>query len=370
MPIATGNSVSAEQQLAFLRRISRILDEGKFTSTYKFAMLMALTNIAVTQGDDSGKSLEVDLDDVAREFVKLYWGMAKPYPSLGDEMLLQNREKKKPAKVITLVAAHSAKSHGKHTRHRAYAPSAASLISQTRQTIAKDVLYRLQNVRPTADGGTTKADRFIYDHPPDAASCATLKAITLKPGVAACMRSLRGVIAAMVQARWAQWVREHNPSLGADRGLEGFMFGADRAPVRAYAEWLYELQNGKCFYTGTKLGSPAAGEVDHFIPWSRYALDEPVNLVLASKRANANKSDHIAGSKHLQAWATRNAAWQLPEAFLANVTPGTPTANWNTARSIAAWMYEAAERDRVQAWEAIGKFGELDGQWRKHLDTG
>ena len=90
MPIATGNSVSAEQQLVFLRRISRILDEGKFTSTYKFAMLLALMNIAVTQGDDSGMSLDVDLDDVAREFVKLYWGMAKPYPSLGDELLLQN----------------------------------------------------------------------------------------------------------------------------------------------------------------------------------------------------------------------------------------------------------------------------------------
>jgi len=184
------------------------------------------------------------------------------------------------------------------------------------------------------------------------------------------MRSLRGVIAAMVQARWAQWVREHNPSLGVDRGLEGFMFGADRAPVREYAEWLYELQNGKCFYTGTRLASPAAGDVDHFIPWSRYPLDEPVNLVLASKRANADKSDHIAGAEHLKSWATRNAKLQLPQVAVASVTPGDPLAAWNTARSVAAWMYEAAERDQVQAWQSIGEFGELDGRWRRYLAAG
>jgi hypothetical protein len=254
--------------------------------------------------------------------------------------------------------------------HLFYFLSRGWLISQTRQTIAKDVLYRLQIVGPRMDGGTTKADRFIYDHPPDAASCATLKAITLKPSVAACMRSLRGVIAAMVQARWAQWVREHNPNLGADRGLEGFMFGADRTPVREYAEWLYELQNGKCFYTRTRLASPAAGEVDHFIPWSRYALDEPINLVLASKRANADKRDHIAGSKHLQAWATRNAELQVPEEDAARVTRGAPRAAWHTARSVAAWMYEAAERDQVQAWQSIGKFGALDGGWRRCLAAG
>jgi hypothetical protein len=184
------------------------------------------------------------------------------------------------------------------------------------------------------------------------------------------MRSLRGVIAAMVQARWAQWVREHNPSLGADRGLEGFMFGADRAPVREYAEWLYELQNGKCFYTGKKLASPDAGDVDHFIPWSRYAIDEPVNLVLASKPANADKSDHIAGTEHLKSWATRNDKLQLTEAAVARATSGALSADWHIARSVAAWLYEAAERDQVQAWQSMGEFGKLDGTWRRCLAAG
>ena len=56
---------SADFQLDFLAKVERLLSQGRFTSTYKFALLIALTNIAVEQGDDSGEGLDVDLDDVA-----------------------------------------------------------------------------------------------------------------------------------------------------------------------------------------------------------------------------------------------------------------------------------------------------------------
>ena len=70
---------SAKVQLDFLAKVERILSQGQFTTTYKFALLVALTNIAVEQGDDSGDALEVDLDDVARQYLGLYWIMARPY---------------------------------------------------------------------------------------------------------------------------------------------------------------------------------------------------------------------------------------------------------------------------------------------------
>ena len=62
---------SSEFQLQFLQKVQLLLDSGKFTSTYKFALLIALTNVAVEKGDDSGAALEVNLDDVAREFLSL-----------------------------------------------------------------------------------------------------------------------------------------------------------------------------------------------------------------------------------------------------------------------------------------------------------
>jgi hypothetical protein len=246
-------------------------------------------------------------------------------------------------------------------------------VAKTRATIAKDVLYRLQTVGPSNEAAAVRSDRFLYEHPSDAAGCAVLKQITLKPGVAACMRSLRTVIAAMVQARWALWVREHNPSLGPDRNLEAFLFGTNRVPLREYAAWLYELQGARCFYTHAKLASPDAGAVDHFLPRARYVLDEPVNLVLASTKANGDKSDHVASEAYLKLWADRNTNLQLndlPDSFAARLAPGALPATWQDARSVAAWMYEAAERDGVQAWNGEKQFARVGRDWRGILSLG
>ena len=56
---------TAEFQLDFLKKVEVLLARGRFTSTYKFALLIALTNIAVERGDDSGEALDVEIDDVA-----------------------------------------------------------------------------------------------------------------------------------------------------------------------------------------------------------------------------------------------------------------------------------------------------------------
>lgn len=56
---------SAEFQLEFLKKVEVLLAQGRFTSTYKFALLIALTNIAVERGDDTGEALDVEIDDVA-----------------------------------------------------------------------------------------------------------------------------------------------------------------------------------------------------------------------------------------------------------------------------------------------------------------
>jgi len=46
---------TAEAQVTFLTRVQRLLDEGVFVSTYKLALLMALLDLAVERGDDSGQ---------------------------------------------------------------------------------------------------------------------------------------------------------------------------------------------------------------------------------------------------------------------------------------------------------------------------
>ena len=70
---------SDAEQLLFLTRFQKILDEGQFVATYKFALLVALIEIAVERGDDSGAALEIKLRSLAEKFVEMYWGHARQF---------------------------------------------------------------------------------------------------------------------------------------------------------------------------------------------------------------------------------------------------------------------------------------------------
>src|SRR4051812_40495500 len=76
---------SATEQVAFLRDLQRLLDEGQFVSTYKFALLLALADLAVEQGDDSGDALPLSLERIADHFVSLYWRHVNPFPAIVPE---------------------------------------------------------------------------------------------------------------------------------------------------------------------------------------------------------------------------------------------------------------------------------------------
>jgi CRISPR/Cas system Type II protein with McrA/HNH and RuvC-like nuclease domain len=134
-------------------------------------------------------------------------------------------------------------------------------------------------------------------------------------------------------------VRENNEKLAADRQLEEFLFGASRTNVAVYAERFYDMQDGRCFYSGVKLAGPGAGEVDHFIPWSRYPFDSPFNLVLASRKINNSMRDKLKPVEWRSAWLARN------EVAFARLTAPEPrglcavAADANTAVAISEWIY-------------------------------
>jgi len=90
---------SAEEQVQFLLSVQRLLAEGLFTATYKYALLTALADLAVELGDDSGAALEIDTNQIAEKFIDYYWRQTLPF--LGKETLRQNTGK--PPVVITLL---------------------------------------------------------------------------------------------------------------------------------------------------------------------------------------------------------------------------------------------------------------------------
>lgn len=135
-------------------------------------------------------------------------------------------------------------------------------------------------------------------------------------------------------------MRENNKALGPDRGLEQHLFGTDRN-VAWYANRLHRLQDGRCFYIGARLSltGPRAGEVDHFIPWARYPLDSPFNLVLASRKENNRMRDELKPEALRQRWLARNEAHYAllvapePQGF------GADESDRDTAKAVAKWVY-------------------------------
>src|SRR5215471_9267686 len=72
-----------EEQVQFLRNIQRLLAEGLFVASYKFALLHALADLAVLKGEDSGAPLDLSTKDIASRFVELYWQQCRPFQLQG-----------------------------------------------------------------------------------------------------------------------------------------------------------------------------------------------------------------------------------------------------------------------------------------------
>src|SRR5262249_54952215 len=73
-----------DEQVQFLRNIQRLLAEGLFVASYKFALVHALADLAVLRGDDTGAPLELETKEIAAQFVELYWRQSRPFQVGGE----------------------------------------------------------------------------------------------------------------------------------------------------------------------------------------------------------------------------------------------------------------------------------------------
>jgi hypothetical protein len=254
-------------QLAFLARVQKILDEGQFVATYKFALLIALIEIAVERGRDTGDALDVPLDWIAAKFIELYWGHTREFQgtvlrqNTGTNIAVLGRIERLQAHTMSLADARRARQW----------PAA---VRDVGRIVRQMPLFRLQLLR----GGQREA--FLYDEE------VVDGAIRLKPGVVYCLRKFSTLLGSLARHGWLREVRD-NPSnayaMGATQSLERFLFGDERVPLGKVREVLMPLQDGRCFYCGGRLKDDA--HVDHFIPWALYPSNLGHNFVLADRWA-------------------------------------------------------------------------------------
>ena len=341
-------STSGVAQLEFLTKLQRILGEGQFVASYKYALLLSLAELSVEKSIAPDGTLRIELDELAERFITLYWRQVAPFRGKG--MLAQNAGRQ--ASII-----------GKIASLKASAPTLAvaranrgwtRLVREVGRLLVDMPLWRLQLV------GNERLDFLYEEH-------LVERGIVLRPGIAACFRAQFAVVQALVQTAWLSFVQRlplNRPVLGSMTDLADFLFGAERSGLRVIADGVLGLQRGACFYCDGRIRD--GGAVDHFIPWSRYPLDLGHNFVVAHASCNQDKRDMLAATAHLRRWVERN---DNENAALTRIFDEARFPfDADASLSVAEWAYESAERAGALVWvRRAGQTSRLAAEWRENF---
>jgi 5-methylcytosine-specific restriction endonuclease McrA len=325
---------SAQEQLDFLTKIQRLFNESDFSSTYKYALLISLADLAIELGKDDDSPLELSNRQIAERFIELYWQQTTPYKTSEANqsgILFQNNGSQ--AAIIKAIHDFRQQNNCNTSESAKRSKEYKKLVTAVAATVAKQPINYLQNV----GGGVLP---FLYE--------SNASSITLKSGVTYCLRRFQPLIQQLARSRWTDFIKKntkHTPMLGEKDDLNSFLFETSRKTLALVCKGLKDLYGNKCFYCN-KAASEL--EVDHFIPFSLYPRDLMHNFVLACPTCNRSKSDTLAAKIHLDGWieiATKNSKAIQKIGEKVGVS-----ANLETSIAIAKWGYGTASQNQNYCW--------------------
>lgn len=316
----------------------QILQSGTFTSTYKFALLMSLTRLAIEQGQDSGENLSLSYHDIAEKFIDLYWKQSLPFQFNQHDPFILQQSTGKQASIVNII-------RNAQQQFKTIAAARKDILywTQLKKSVAVTVkqmpVVYLQNV----NGQTHE---FLY-HLQD-----SKQQLILLPQVMYCLRQFSEIIEELCQKRWIDYIRANRQNLVVLDGLpdlDQFMFAPSRSQLSAVENVLVELQDCKCFYCNKpiKKGNYA---VDHFIPWSLYPADTGHNFVLADNKCNLKKSNFLASDEFLYKWQERNEEQDL--IIVDRISELGFLTDKDRSHKVAEWAYKQAKENGYVTWTA------------------
>ena len=327
-------SGSADERgaVGFAEKVLELLDEGRYTATYKYAVLLALIDLCLECTKSSGAPPEaLTTRQIADRIVEIYWPHTLPFASRAEPSILRQNaggQAEIVAAIMRFRSRHAPDPSVPRWQSRLAAPTAYErLVKTVEWKLIEMPLPRLQMMGQALDP-------FIYDIHWDlriqrrdvesylAGETAGFdNRVLLKPHVGEYLLQLNGLLRPLIQRRWAAMVAQLNQL--EDARLEVFLFGADRVQTAKIRAGLWEIQRRRCFYCDERVADPTKGQVDHFVPWSRYPDDSLDNLVVADVGCNGFKSNSLAAAHHVARWGLRfvsNAAERAELDDLANQT--------------------------------------------------
>lgn len=354
--------------LRFAEKLLGLLDSGRYTATYKFAVLAALIDVCVEGVDEAGKAPDrVSARRVGVRVLELFWRHARPYRA--DEHGVRHlRHSTQAGDLVSRITAFR-EEHGFGAGvsvevARVQAPAQfAVLEDHVVTTVIRMPLPKLQRF---STGRGFSEDRFLYDFAwEDEVAPGRIRradfddTLYLRAGVGEWLVRLAGVLRPIVQQRWAAFVADRSRDIVEAAWLDDFLFGTTRAALERVRLPLLEAQDGGCFYCR----GPAPRDkvhVDHFIPWVRHPDNGLANLVAAHDRCNNAKRDSLAATVHLERWLERTRAGSRAAAALAEVQTATGWPNdeertVGAARAAYLWV-----PDGTLLWQDVGLYARAD----------
>ena len=279
--------VSAESQIEFLQKIQTLFEDSSFSATYKYALLITLTTLAIELGNNQAEELTIPSKKIATRFSELYWPQIKEYSS-GRDVGVLNQNNGVQAKIISILSDIQTITGLDSFSDVLTNPIWTSKINSIVTTIWQNPVFYLQE----------DTNQFIYTY-------SDKESLTLTKEAHVCLRKFSEYIIQYAKNGWMTHLKTNTKNqqiLNTDSDLESFLFGASRETLIQLRPLLMEYQQGKCFYCARNLGGNTNADVDHFIPWKKYSRNIAENLVLACPTCNRSKSDMLAGKTHLENW--------------------------------------------------------------------
>ena len=306
-----------DSSVGFAAKLLELIGEASTTTTYKYALLLALVDLCQENvGQSEGPVGSVTTRQVARRVVEIYWPQTRTHSTTGRVLRQLTRQQRSIPDLIAQFRSGLGE-RDSTTPHRAetYDPSSfGRLLDEVEWILIRYPIPLLQRVGK----GTL---RLIYEvdwdeQPPRGPVTAYQRwmksdestpvgsfdnRIRFLPGVEEHLASLSGLFRPLIQREWSRFVLRCNGDALED--LEEFLFDPTRDDLSPVRQPLLRLQRGLCFYCRGRIQSPC--DVDHFLPWARCGDDRLHNLVVAHRRCNSSKRDHLAGTSHLGNWYQR-----------------------------------------------------------------
>ena len=330
---------TAEFQLNFLRRIQWLLESSSYTSTYKFALLISVTNLSIESGLNDNRECVISYEQLAEQFIQLYWTQALPFSDQYGESILKQSSTTGQAKVITsiLTLQEETKTTNLNIARTHHIKKWQSTIKEIAQTIKNNPAKYLQS----AEDKVSREFFYIYN--------SREKAIILKCGIAYCFARFSQMIHKLCRQYWTEFVRNnrHNQSYFSDDiDLQGFLFNQSRQHLSLLVPILNDTQQGQCFYCQKPLKKDI--EVDHFVPWSKYPNDTTHNFVLTDHKCNNSKRDYLAEERFYEKWLRRNQQYGQT---IEQETDGIGfMSNQRRSETISQWAYQIAVEHEDLVW--------------------